>query len=122
MALIEKVCLENGKEPPLVVAFRRQPHAKAEHSHGRGTIYLPSQSYAREYQIVDGRPRYRLLVLHETAHHIMGPDMGHSAAYYMLLFQLCERYGVDLEFAHDDEVAYKPRGAKKGWAMFQALN
>ena len=117
--LIEQVCLDHGRRPPRDIVFRVSANAYV--THGRdGRIVLPRQSFVELHQIAESEEELRLLVLHEVAHYLSGNGTGHKPPFYLLLFSLCEQYGVDLGFALADETDYKPRYAAAGWRLFQA--
>ena len=112
-ALVRKVCLEQSfNEPPVTFGYGRWAHA---HSDG---ITLPSYEWLTDFDAADGK-QHRLLVLHELAHWSTGRE-GHTPEFYLELFELCQRYGIKVSYAYDDEVKYKPRAARAGLELLVA--
>lgn len=123
--LAEKVC-SVWEVPVPEITWRAH---KVAHAHETG-ITLPSREWILEYQVADGHA-YALLMLHELAHWILnkklpyGMQLGHTKTFYAFLFSLVadwgETYGITPASAMEDEITYKPRGAKAGWRLFMDL-
>lgn len=57
------------------------------------------------------------VLLHELAHHVLGRTKrgrraGHSIAFWKLAFEMYQRYGIDLETAHEREKHYKKKATQ----------
>jgi hypothetical protein len=115
--LIDQVCAFMKRPAPKDIVFRLGPHAHVTYGRG-GRVVLPRTAFIDKYRLVEDKSEVRLLVLHETAHYLMGDGPGHSPEFFALLFELCAYFGVDLAFALEDETDYKPRNAPKGYALF----
>ena len=121
--LIEKVCGEEGVPRP-EVEFREKPDADfTAFDDGTYRIRLPEPAWALELDpccFIENR--WQLVVFHELGHLIAyvrhGQD-GHTPFMYAKTFQLCQRHGLDLTFAYENETEYKPRAAKRGWDLFK---
>ena len=118
--LVSRVCRELDPETPAPsVIFREGTEAfKAHHvihEDDTSEIKLPSTAWVKKHKATTAMG-YRLLVLHEVAHHLFGAH--HGGAFYYGLFGLCDLYGVPLSFAFADEYSYKPRGAKQGFDRY----
>jgi hypothetical protein len=115
--LVKRVCAELDPEtPPPTVVFR--DGFKAHHivyDDECREIRLPSQKWVKRHRACTAMG-YRLLVLHEIAHHLFGAR--HGSAFYSGLFGLCDLYGVPLSFAFIDEHGYKPRAAMQGFDRY----
>lgn len=127
--LVTLVAYEEGVTKPSVVYWNSADAMYAVggedgHDHTAGRLFLPSPTWAKEYDPeVFGEGRYGLVILHELAHHIAWirrQEEGHTRFMYAKLFQLCVRHGVDLVFAYENETGYLPREAKRGWSLFTA--
>ena len=117
IGLIEQVCASRGKKAPRDIVFRAGPHSYVTWGYG-GRIILPRPSFVDHHMLVSDDCEIRLLILHETAHWLSGPSVGHKPIYYALLFELCSEYGVDMGYAKEDEFDYRPRYARLGWDLF----
>jgi hypothetical protein len=115
--LVSVVCHDMGKPVPRI-EFRRSGHSWCWYE--RKLLQLPELDWVLEYRALEHPLHYRLLALHETAHWLLGPGQGHSVKFYELLFGLCETYEVPLDLALQDERAYKPRNAPKGFKAYLA--
>lgn len=123
LELIETVCAEENVFKP-EVQFRSSGHAQwIAYDDGMCRLKLPDPTWAIETDPeCFGEGRYKLTVLHELAHHISWVRYrrdGHNDFMYAKLFQLCVRHDVDLGFAYENEIGYKPRAAKRGWNLFR---
>lgn len=117
--MIEGVCRSRRRRPPSSIVFHYGPHAHVTYGRG-GSICLPALSYIKEFRLLDGRTLHTLLVLHEIAHWLVGKDVGHKPdPFYTTLFALADEYGLDMDAVRADELAYKPRYAAKGWALYE---
>lgn len=116
--LTRRVCRDFGVEEPTMV------FAPGEDAHAllfQREIRMPSYDWVIEHRAA--RPMgYRLLMLHELAHWLMGKPgvggTGHTIEFYHLLFHLCAAYGVPVDYALEDELEYKPRSARLGFRRF----
>lgn len=117
VAMAQLVCEDMGKPVP-EVTFRWSGSAYCFHDDA--IIRLPSRDWIVEYQTIDHPDLYRSLLLHELAHWFMGPDEGHSAMFYKLLFNLCEGYGLDVDLVLKDETGYRKRNAPAGYRAYLA--
>lgn len=124
LELVTQVCSEETVSEPTRVYFSDTPHAEwMLYEDGRTQICLPNPEWAAAHDPeVFGEGRYKLVILHELAHHvawIRHRTQGHSPYMYAKAFQLYVRHGVDLTFAIENEFSYKPRAARRGWDLFR---
>ena len=123
LELVEKVCYDEGVPIPDVV-FREKPDADfTAFTDNTYRIRLPEPAWALENDPdCFSENRWQLVVFHELGHLIAyvrhGQD-GHTPFMYAKTFQLCQRHGLDLTFAYENEIEYKPRAAKRGWNLFK---
>ena len=103
--------------------FERTPEVRfvdhhLSHTHD-DSITLMSPEFWKKHK-VGTKAQYRLLVLHEMTHWLLGWRVGHTPEFYAFLFELCPKYGVRVSTAYDDEVKYKPRAARAGLELLVA--
>jgi hypothetical protein len=119
--LVNRVCRElDSDSPPPTLVFaggKRKKDWRAQYEPNSKQITLPRPVWIKKFKVTTTMG-YRLLVLHEVAHHLFGAN--HNDAFYHGLFGLCELYGVPLSFAYTDEHEYKPRGAARGLDSYLA--
>lgn len=122
--LADKVCSVWGvAAPPIEWA-----ETKVAFAHSDGLV-MPHRDYWLSEAVDEPNQHYALALLHEVSHWILrrkiGRKVGHVKEFYAFLYALVEEwgepYGLTPEHARDDEVQYKPRGAKAGWRMFEEV-
>jgi hypothetical protein len=116
--LVARICtdLDPTTPPPSVVfAYRKQDVWKAVYEPSTNVIRMPNQRWIKEHKVATDLG-YRLIVLHEVAHHLFGAY--HNDHFYYGLFGLCDLYDVRLSFAFADEYEYKPRAASRGFDRY----
>jgi hypothetical protein len=101
--LIVRVCADHRRRIPDV---RWRTRADTWTS---GSAYL----FGGGISITAGTDRAlaRIVVLHELAHHLVGPERQHDGCFWRRCWSLYERYDVDLRLAWTTETEYRKRSA-----------
>lgn len=130
--LVRKVCEDYSVEIPFFV-WRKIRYSNKHYSYAAsGTCWL--RTWYKDHngfscvgpkitiRTGDKAPErdMRYVILHELAHHIRnqrdGYSCGHAVKFWNTCFQLCQEYGVDIEYAKKKAIAYKKRTATKAAA------
>ena len=120
-ALLAVVADEYGRSDKPELHWRRWPRGKARLSSGRcrhkffpvriwvtarrDPIWFQFQGKGRWLKIT-ARVDQKMVLLHELAHWLMGPDEGHSAAFWLLAWQLYRRHSVQIKHALERETFF----------------
>lgn len=110
--LTRQVCKDYKRKLPKVVWWQMKRQHKSSGRAGHGRVHISAGSDATDQ---------RLVLLHELAHHLVqksrkGRRESHSMRFWRLTFELYERYGVDLDYAHERERHYR-QGASTAYAQ-----
>ena len=122
VSLVEQVCKDYNRAKPADLVWHNSKHVKS----GGVTYYAKTMSgkqmlkRTKTGRLVVFRGKIRLsagtdeidqklVLLHELAHWIVvrGKATGHTVRFWKQAFELYERYGIDLEYAHSREKYYR---------------
>lgn len=96
--LIERVCADHGRRPPMVTWWQRDDWRSSGTTYkAEGRIHVTAGTSEEDA---------RLVLLHELAHWLGRPGWHHRRPFWELVWRLYERYGVDLDWAIFREATY----------------
>jgi hypothetical protein len=128
--LTTQVCKDYKRALPGELLFRSRPRVY----HAGGSMVLPHgvggyyrmKSWRRPHSLITinvgitrNDDEIKCVLLHELAHHLVSRRgwQGHTIKFWVLCFELFDRYDVDMDYAKARSFAYKDR-AKNAFEKF----
>ena len=99
--LVERVCAEAGRRPPLLQWWRREDWTSSGHAaKANGRLHVTAGTSEQDA---------RLVLLHELAHWLRRGTHAHDRRFWEIAWDLFGRYGVDMDWAIFREGTYLKR-------------